>query len=845
LLLFLFISYSEDMQKELLAINQYKDTIIGSLKKHQVIVVEAPTGSGKTTQIPQIIYEAGLDNWGLIGVTQPRRIAAMGVSSRIAEEMNTQLSQLVGYKIRFDDYTSEQTKIKIMTDGILLEELRSDPLLKKYSIMMIDEAHERSLNIDFILGLLKEILKERSDLKVVISSATINAPLFSQYFHDAPIISVETKPYPVEIKYLPLNKKGDFDEIIERIVQIVDRLEHQKIEGDVLVFLTGEEIIKTCCRELELLAVNQKYKLAVLPIYARLAPEEQNRVFHDFPGKRKVVVATNIAETSITIDGIIHVIDPGFCKMNYYNPRTFTSFLETKMISQASCNQRSGRAGRTAPGIVYRLFSEEDYQAREEFTKEEIYRTDLSEVVLRMADLGITHYTEFDFISPPNRGAVYSAIETLNSLNALEENKLTQMGKMMVDFPLSPRHSRILFEALTNYPQVANKILIIISFLSTKTPFLYPKGEEIESRQAQRKLSSKGGDFFTWLNVFYKYVNSNDRELFCKKYYLDTRAMNEIVKIHHQLCDMVIDRNYPIKDGFDYNKIAICISAGLRQYMCKKENKKRNSYRSPTEQDIRIHPGSFLFGESHDWIVGGEIVNTGRTYVRTAVMVPEKIVKTCFVDEYKQITSKKEPRKVVAVTTTKRPAKETIPDRIEVLDKYFDVVQIKKERLVHVPYQIIIQLQNRKTKIMRMDFGKISARLVYKDYIILKDNFTSLLKYFDKINLDQGMNFDWPRNQLLLYPDDWTTIYRYLPNLIRPTARTRKNKKAGFLTLRYLGEDTYDYYLEYDFFTAIEENLNSLEILFEFDIKAWTEKEKKKLDNIHHYLNNLAEEMEV
>ncbi|HOV12786.1 MAG TPA: ATP-dependent RNA helicase, partial [Spirochaetota bacterium] len=484
------------MNKENLAIYQHKDDIVKAVSENQVIVIEAPTGSGKTTQIPQILFESGLNGWGTIGVTQPRRIAAFGVSSRIAYEMNCELGRLVGYKIRFEDVTSSNTKIKIMTDGILLEELRSDHLLLKYSVIIVDEAHERSLNIDFILGLLKEIIRERKDLKIVISSATINAKLFSDYFSGAPIISVKTKPYPIEIKYIPNAKKDDYEIMQNKIIEIVSDLESKNSVGDILIFLPGEDTIKECLRRLELLNTNGN--LEIIPLYARLAPEEQNKVFDVFPGKRKIVVATNIAETSLTIDGIIYVIDSGFSKINYYNARTFTSFLELKPISKASCDQRTGRAGRTAPGIVYRLYSEEDYKNREEYTKEEIYRTDLSEVVLRMADLGINNYFDFDFISPPNRGAINSAIETLVSLEALTvDNKLTELGKKMVDFPLLPRLGRILLEASLNYPDVTNAILIIISFLSAKSPFLYPPGEEIESRQAQKKLASKGGDFFS------------------------------------------------------------------------------------------------------------------------------------------------------------------------------------------------------------------------------------------------------------------------------------------------------------------------------------------------------------
>jgi len=835
------------MKREDLAINKYKDKIIDAVLSNPVVVVEAPTGSGKTTQIPQILFNSALNEWGIIGVTQPRRIAAFSVSSRIAEEMNVEIGKLVGYKMRFDDMTDDNTRIKIMTDGILLEELRSDPLLSRYSIIMVDEAHERSLNIDFVLGLLKQILMQREDFKVVVSSATINAQLFSDYFNNAPIISVETKPYPVEIKYVPLNKKNDDEAVNNKIIEIVTDLEENSNKGDVLIFLNGENPIKECCEKLSILEINNGYSFAILPLYARLSPDDQRKVFKEYPNKRKIVVATNIAETSITIDGIIHVIDPGTSKLNFYNPRTFTSFLEAKPISKASCNQRMGRAGRTAPGVVYRLYSEEEYNDREDFTREEIYRTDLTEVVLRMADLGISHYSEFDFISPPKKGAIFSAIETLIMIGALNENQrtLTDTGKKMVDFPLEPRLSRILLEAVIKYPQVTNNVLIVISFLSAKTPFLYPMGEEIESRQAQKKLAVAGGDFFTWINLYYKYVKTKDKELFCKAYYLDIRSMNEIVNIHSQLSDMLIARNYNIKNKFDYDDIIKCVCSGLIQYICKKDLKIRNTYFSVTERDIRIHPGSFMFGLMPDWLVGGEIVNTGRTYIRTSASVSEDIVKKFFPDVYFSITKKKYLKKIeVKEDRNRNKTKLDENKRIYIMDKYFDVKKDKKGFYVSVPYQIMIQLKNKKEKIMDMDFGNIKAKLIYKEIVILTDKLSSLVKYFDKIDLDNGLNKKYPKNQMLLYPEDWVTIYKYLKFLLIPTLKRKKSNYSGFLCINQVEEDTYQYTLESDFFNAIETSLETVEKIFDSSVIAWNENEKKLIEAVHHKLLSLSEEMD-
>lgn len=834
------------MEREKLPVYQHKEEIINAVRENQVVIVEAPTGSGKTTQIPQILFETGLVTYGIIGVTQPRRIAAYGVSARIAEEMQVELGRLVGYKVRFDDFTSEHTQIKIMTDGILLEELRSDPLLSKYSIIMVDEAHERTLNIDFILGLLKKILKVRSDFKVLVSSATINTDLFSKYFDNAPIVSIKTKTYPVKIEYLPLHKPDDYEELLQRIIDIVYHLEKSSISGDVLIFLDGEAAIKDCCQRLLYLNYAEGTKLEVLPLYSRLSLEDQRKVFFNYPGKRKVVVATNIAETSITIDGIIHVIDSGLSKLNYYNPRTFTSSLESKPISKVSCNQRMGRAGRTAPGIVYRLYSEEDYNSRDEFTLEEIYRTDLSEVVLRMADLGITNYLDFDFISPPKKGAILSAVETLISLGALDEKqRLTELGRKMVEFPLLPRLSRILIEAATKYNSVLEFVLIIISFLSTKSPFLYPQGEEIESRNAQRLLGVQEGDFASWINIFYKFKKAKDPQEFCDKYYLDIRSMTEIVNIHNQLKEILLEKKYQMgEQKFNYDHIIAAVCTGLKQYICKKAQKKKNSYYSATESDIRIHPGSFLFGESPEWIVSGEIVNTGRTYARSASVIPERVIVEKFKDVYENL---KKSKKKVKVSLEKSNKKKEIVngEKIYILDKFFEIKENKREEYVAVPYHIIIQLKQKKEKLLKMDFGNLKAKLFFKDKIILTDSLNSLIRYFDKINLDNGINLKWPKNQLLYYPDDWFIIFRYLKKVLVPTLAKKSSDKVGFLTFTSVEEDLYSYYLERDFFTAIETSISAIERLFGSEIPVWNEQEKKVIENIHHKLISLSEEMEV
>ena len=496
-----------------LPVYEQKQRILDTLKDNQVIVVQSPTGSGKTTQIPVILYEAGYAQSGMIAVTQPRRIAALSVSEFISKQLNTSYPGLVGYKMRFEDKTDATTKIKIMTDGILLQEMKLDPWLSKYSVIMVDEAHERSLNIDFVLGLLKRVLAERKDFRVIVSSATMNAEAFSAYFDGCPIVTIDTITYPVTLVYDPPSisastiTEAATDALLSKICNTVDRILDNNESGGILIFLPGEKIIKDCLWKLD--HSHFARKIFTLPLYGRLAKEEQEKVFDPAPfGKKKIIISTNIAETSVTISDITTVIDAGLAKLNFYNPRTFTSSLIETAISKASCNQRKGRAGRTQPGTCYRLYSRLDYDSRPLYTTEEIYRTDLSEVVLRMAELGITNFQDFDFISPPGKEGIIGAVDTLNMLKALDsDNSLSTIGKLMVEFPLEPRISRIIIEAIMKYPNVIEESLIAASFLSANSPFLLPPGEEMEARKAHHNFRDIQGDFVSYLNIFKGYTS--------------------------------------------------------------------------------------------------------------------------------------------------------------------------------------------------------------------------------------------------------------------------------------------------------------------------------------------------
>ena len=605
-----------------LPVYRHRQDILDALERNQTIIVESPTGSGKTTQIPLILREAGYDRSGIIGITQPRRIAAMSVSEFIRKQIGDS-GAYCGYKMRFADTTGPDTRIKIMTDGILLQEVKLDKTLSRYSVIMVDEAHERSLNIDFILGLLKEISLRRPDLKIIISSATINAASFAEFFGNAPIISIDSRPYEVEVRYDPAVLSRDTEYIYWAKVSEIVRHTVDDGNGDILIFLPGEAEIKACIDELEHTPFSGM--LEIYPLYGRLSKDEQERVFTPTsPGKCKVVVSTNIAETSLTIDGIRTVIDSGMAKVNFYNQKNFTSALLPLPISRASADQRKGRAGRTAPGICYRLYTEMSYDMRPQYSEEEILHSDLAEVVLRMSELEIYNTDSFPFITPPKKSAMQSAEETLLTIGAIEkDHHLTSIGSMMIQFPLLPRLSRIIVEAIMGYPDVMEQVLIAVATMSAKTPYVLPPGEELEARDAHRSLRDPVyGDFLSMVRLFRRYADITDRrerKAFCKSKYLDYETMEEIQHIKTQLEAIVSEMGMPISSAKEsHTKIAeyfMCLMTGLKQYVCMKID--RFSYRSLTADSIMIHPGSAWFSELPQYILAGEIVQTTKMYART------------------------------------------------------------------------------------------------------------------------------------------------------------------------------------------------------------------------------------
>jgi len=849
------------MRSEELPVYQQRDKILREIEQNQVIVVESPTGSGKTTQLPLILYQAGYGQTGRIGVTQPRRIAAVSVSEYIATQINDRVPGVVGYKMRFEDQTIPETRIKIMTDGILLQELKADNMLTAYSVIMVDEAHERSLNIDFILGLLKRIIEARPEFRVIISSATINAEIFSTYFNGCPIVHIETQMYPVQIIYDAPSQVSKEDALQEKIQAIVERVIQSGRSGDILIFLSGEKPIKECLARLSGCAVSKR--LHLLPLYGRLSKEEQERVFDPPPeGKSKVVISTNIAETSVTIDGVTTVIDSGQAKMNYYNPRTYTSSLIEGPISKASCNQRKGRAGRTQPGVCYRLYSKKDFDHRDMYTLEEIYRTDLSEVVLRMAELGIYDFEDFDFISPPGTGGIKGAIETLALLQAIDRSReLTETGKMMVEFPLIPRHSRIIVEAIRRYHDVLEEVLIAAAFLSTHTPFLLPPGEEMEARHAHHHFSDASGDFVSYLKLFRAYTTQRDskhRENFCNRYYLDVKVMNEIVNIKGQLEEIVSEIGVPLASGGSTKDYLCAVSAGLLQFVCERSGK--TSYRSLTADKIQIHPGSVMFREAPPYIVAGEIVRTSRMFARSVSplkrqWLPEISERLAAefggAQQYgrgspeKNRDPKAKGRKGKRGTAEASPRQDSRDSTWEfhLGGELFKLEPYKKNKKMAVlPWEKIRGVVERAAPQELKTHEKLRGKIVYQNYDIHPgDQLGSIIKIVPYINPVQDMREKPSKRGSFSTATDLPQLCDELEKILKLTPSRKKSKTLGFLTLDT--DRTGNYWLKVirSFHTAVDVSLASLELLADELNESVDKQHLQKVNRVYRRLSEIYE----
>ncbi len=627
------VSYPEQ-----LPVSQKKDEIAAAIRDHQVVIVAGETGSGKTTQIPKICVELGRGVRGMIGHTQPRRIAARTVAERVADELDTPLGETVGWKVRFTDQVNPQsTFIKLMTDGILLAEIQTDRELRAYDTIIIDEAHERSLNIDFLLGYLAQLLPKRPDLKVVITSATIDPERFSRHFGDAPIIEVSGRTYPVEVRYRPLLEEDGDDADRDQITAITDAVEELMGEGkgDILVFLSGEREIRDTADALE----KKKYRFTeILPLYARLSHAEQHRVFQQHTGRR-IVLATNVAETSLTVPGIKYVIDPGFARISRYSHRTKVQRLPIEPVSQASANQRKGRCGRTSDGICIRLYSEDDFNARPEFTDAEILRTNLASVILQMTAAGLGDIEKFPFIDPPDHRNIRDGVQLLQELGALDpaqkdvRKRLTDTGRKLAQLPVDPRLARMVLEADKN--GCVREVMVIAAALSIQDPRERPAEKQAQADQQHARFKDETSDFLAFLNLW-RYVREQQKERgsssfrrMCKQEYLNFLRIREWQDIYTQLRTVAKQMGIHLNDADDTapdDRVHVSLLAGLLSHVGMKDVKEgaKNEYLGARNAKFAIFPGSALFKKPPRFVMSAELVETSRLWARVnAKIEPE------------------------------------------------------------------------------------------------------------------------------------------------------------------------------------------------------------------------------
>ncbi|OHD19469.1 MAG: DEAD/DEAH box helicase [Spirochaetes bacterium GWD1_61_31] len=841
-----------------LPVYQQKQSILDALAKNQVIVVESPTGSGKTTQLPVILHEAGYADHGIIGVTQPRRIAAISVSEFISWQLATPMPGLVGYKMRFEDKTDHNTKIKIMTDGILLQEMKLDPLLSRYSVIMVDEAHERSLNIDFILGLLKRVLEARPEFKVIVSSATINADIFRAYFSDCPLVKIDTQIYPVTIVIDPPALEANLESLVAKIEDIVNRIVASERPGDLLIFLPGEKAIKTVMQVLAACPVNEK--LHLIPLYSRLGKDEQQRVFEKAPeGKHKVIVSTNIAETSVTIDGVTSVIDSGQAKLNFYNPKTFTASLVEVPISKASCNQRKGRAGRTAPGYCYRLFTRDDFENRPLFTMEEIYRTDLSEVVLRMAELGISDFENFDFISRPNRSGIHGAVEILDLLGSLHTDRsLTKVGQMMCAFPLLPRLSRMIVEAVLQYPDVLEEVLIAASFLSTQSPYVLPQGEELEARRAHHAFRDPAGDFLSYLRMFKAFLAAKHKAKFAEQSYLDERTMLEIVRIKEQLELIVNSLGVPIGHGGSTENYLCAVSRGLIQFVCARAE--RGVFRTLMGERVQIHPGSVMFKENPEYLVAGEIVRTTRMYAMSVSPLQKRMLNRISPLVAERLggayaaAGSQAPRAEAAESrrgkpgSAPRPAAEkakpaTKPrdftNHVKIGSEIFEIVPEKKRKKAILVWENFSKIRESFTTETALAYkGMIGVVMVGHKKLLDGEKLETIIRIAHWLEPLDDMERGWPQKKQFSIHENLAALVDALDHVLQVSIWKAKQPELGFVALFNDGEGLYQFRLSRGFHTALNESLASLEGLIDEVADSATPAQKEKVSALYRKLSS-------
>ncbi|HEX5276654.1 MAG TPA: ATP-dependent RNA helicase HrpA [Fluviicoccus sp.] len=627
-----------------LPVSARANDIIAAIREHQVVVVAGETGSGKTTQLPKLCLLAGRGRTGYIGHTQPRRLAARSVAARIAEELGSPLGEVVGFKVRFSEAINPDGYVKLMTDGILLAELTGDRYLNAYDTLIIDEAHERSLNIDFLLGYLRQLLDKRPDLKVVITSATLDVERFSRHFNNAPVINVEGRTFPVELLYRPISEepvKSDEDDSFEQLEDALPRavlaaveecVEHGRRSGrpghgDILIFASTEREIR------ELAETLRKYgpqHTEVLPLYARLSLNEQQKIFHPTGKGRRIVIATNVAETSLTVPNIYYVIDPGFARISRYSYRSRVQRLPIEAVSQAAANQRKGRCGRIAPGVCIRLYSEEDFLGRPEFTEPEIRRTHLASVILQMHSLGLGDISQFPFVEPPDSRFSNDGVRVLEELGALDDDhKLTNLGRQLSRFPLDPRLARMIIAGAHN--GCLDEMLMIVSAISVQDPRERPPEKQTQADQKHALFREPDSDFLFYVKLWRTFeevrgdLSENQRRQWAKTHFISYLRLREWKETHHQL--LIVCKEFNLvrnSEPANYETIHRALLSGLLAQIAHKGDDRE--FIAARNQKAKIFPGSILHKKSPPWVMASEVVETSQVYLRTVAKVePEWI----------------------------------------------------------------------------------------------------------------------------------------------------------------------------------------------------------------------------
>ncbi|MEJ1403747.1 MAG: ATP-dependent RNA helicase HrpA [Candidatus Sedimenticola sp. (ex Thyasira tokunagai)] len=606
--------------------------IAALVEKHQVVILCGETGSGKSTQLPKICLAMGRGIFGRIGHTQPRRIAARALAGRISSELGCELGTSVGYKVRFHDRVGSESHVKLMTDGMLLAEVQRDRWLNEYDTLIIDEAHERSLNIDFLLGYLCELLPKRPDLKLIITSATIDPERFSKQFWDAPIINVSGRTYPVELRYRPPEEEGGSerdDPMQQAILDAVDELSRVD-RGDILIFLSGEREIRETAESL------RKHKLQlteVLPLYARLGPGEQGRIFKT-GGARRIILATNVAETSLTVPGIRYVIDAGFARISRYSHRSKVQRLPVERISQASSDQRKGRCGRVAEGICIRLYSEEDFDSRSEFTEPEILRTNLASVILQMKLLGFGEIEDFPFVDPPDSRLIKDGYRVLEEVGAVDrERMVTTIGGQIAKLPVDPRIGRMLMASA--HAHCLDEVLVIAAALSVQDPRDRPMEKQQAADEAHRQFRDEASDFLSFLNLW-RHIEEQRRHLtrrkfqrHCRDNFLSWTRVQEWHDIHHQLRGQMHELGYKENQAeAGYEEIHKALLTGLLSHIGLKGSGKKREYLGARNSHFHIFPGSGLFDKQPKWVIAAELVETTKLYARSVAMIQPEWVES-------------------------------------------------------------------------------------------------------------------------------------------------------------------------------------------------------------------------